>query len=253
MSARDGSSGSDDLLPAGSGVFNTTHWTEVLLAGKTGSPEADSALEELCRTYWYPLYAFARRQGQNPSDAQDLTQQFFAVFLEKKYFSLADPNRGRFRSFLLASFKHFLANEHHRSKTIKRGGRTSFVSWDEALAETQYHNELSSYASPDKLFEHAWALTLLDKVMKELQREYSGAGKAKVFEALQVFLTGNRSEATYEEIGRGLAMSEAAIKMAVSRLRRRYGDRLREEIAQTVGEPSMVEEELRYLAGTLAS
>ena len=252
MSARDGTSQTDGLPPAGSGTFNTTHWTAVLLAGKSNSPEAASALEELCRTYWYPLYAFARRQGQNPSDAQDLTQQFFAVFLEKKYFGLADPNRGRFRSFLLASFKHFLANEHHRARAVKRGGRNSFVSWDEAVAEAQYRNELSSNVSPDKLFEHAWALTLLDKVMKDLQQEYSGGGKAKVFEALQVFLTGDSSEATYEEIGRGLEMSEAAIKMAVSRLRRRYGDRLRSEVAQTVNDPLMVEEELRHLVGTLA-
>jgi len=233
-------------------VFATTHWSMVMHAGRSGSPQADRALAELCCVYWYPLYAYARRQGHDPSDGQDLTQQFFAVFLEKNYFGLADPDRGRFRSFLLASFKHFLANEHYRIRAAKRGGRCTFVPWDEAVVEAHYRNELATEASPDKLFEHAWALTLLEKVMKDLQQEHVCLGKAKVFEALQVFLTGDKSEATYEEIGKGLQMSESAVKMAVSRLRRRYGERLRGEIAHTVADPAVVEEELRHLVGALS-
>ena len=244
-----------DQLPgqieASRGTFNTTHWSVVLLAGQDGTPEGASALEKLCRMYWYPLYAYARREGHDRSDGQDLTQQFFAVCFEKNSFSLADPDRGRFRNFLLTSFKHFLTNEHHRHRAAKRGGGCRFVSWDEAEVEARYQQELATEASPDKLFEQAWALTLLDKVMKDLRQEYVCGGKANVFDALQVFLTGDRSEATYEEIGKGLRKGESAVKMAVSRLRRRYGEMLRSEIARTVTEPGVVEDELRQLIGAL--
>ena len=232
--------------------FRTTHWSVVLLAGQDGSPEAASALENLCRTYWYPLYAYARRQGHSPPDGQDLTQQFFATFLEKKYFGLANPDRGRFRCFLLASFKHFLTNEYHRSRAAKHGGRCTFVSWDDANAEAHYRNESACETSPDKLFEQTWALTLLEKVMKDLQKEYIHAGKGRIFDALQVFLSGEKSEATYKEIGVGLLMSESAVKMAVSRLRHRYGAMLRSEIAQTVAGPASVEDELRDLLGAVS-
>jgi RNA polymerase sigma-70 factor (ECF subfamily) len=236
---------------AGGRDFCTTHWSVVLLAGKEGTPESASALENLCRTYWYPLYAYARRQGHSAPDGEDLTQQFFASFLEKKYFGLANPERGRFRSFLLASFKHFLANEYHRSHTVKRGGRFSIVCWDEANTEERYRHEPASEATPEKLFDQAWVLTLLEKVMKDLQREYVCAGKGRVFDALQVFLTGEKSEATYAEIGEGLQVGESAVKMAVSRLRQRYGEKLRSEIAHTLTEPTSVEEELRHLLSAL--
>ena len=145
-----------------------------------------------------------------------------------------------------------MANEHHRSRTAKRGGGCTFVSWDEVDAEKQYRNELAGETSPDRLFEHAWALTLLDKVMKDLQREYAGDGKGNIFDAFQIFLTGAKGETTYEEIGVGLQMSESAVKMAVSRLRRRYGDMLRREIAHTVAGPANVDEELRHLAAVLS-
>jgi len=237
---------------AAAGGFNTTHWSVVLLAGQEDSPQAASALEHLCRTYWYPLYAYARRQGHSPPDGEDLTQQFFAGFLEKKYFGLADPDRGRFRSFLLASFKHFLANEYNRSQTSKRGGQYAFVSWDEAEAEARYRNEVTHETSPDKLFEQTWVLTLLEKVMKDLQQDYVRAGKQKIFDALEVFLSGEKSEATYKEIGERLQMGESAVKMAVSRLRRRYGEMLRSEIAHTVTGPTCVEDELRHLLGALS-
>lgn len=231
-------------------AFNTTHWSVVHLAGQKDSPDAASALEQLCRTYWYPLYAYARRQGHSPPDGQDLTQQFFAVFLEKKYFGLANPERGRFRSFLLASFKHFLANDYHRNRTAKRGGRFAFISLDDT-SETRFRNEPAGEASPDKLFEQAWVLTLLEKVMKDLHQEYVGAGKGNVFDVLGIFLSGEKSEATYEEIGNRLQMSESAVKMAVSRLRRRYGELLRREIAHTLTGPTTVEDELGHLMDAL--
>src|SRR5262245_21529354 len=246
MNNRDERSLSGGQRGEGSCEFRTTHWSVVLLAGQE-SPQAATALEKLCRAYWYPLYAYARRQGHQPPDAQDLTQQFFAVFLEKKSFGLADPLRGRFRCFLLASFKHFLTNEHHRAHAAKRGGQYAFLSWEEAEPETLYRNEMPAAVSPDELFDRAWAVTLLDKVMKDLQQDYVRSGKDRVFEALQVFLSGEKAEATYERIGDSLQMGESAVKMAVSRLRRRYGEMLRGEIANTVSEPGAIEEELRYL------
>ncbi len=231
--------------------FSTTHWSVVLLAGQGESPQAATALEKLCRTYWYPLYAYARRRGHSPPDGEDLTQQFFAAFLEKKYFGLANPDRGRFRSFLLASFKHFLANEYHRSHAAKRGGGARVISWDAADTEERYRHEPASETTPDRLFDRTWVLTLLEKVMKELQQEYLRGGKGKLFGALEVFLSGGKAEGTYTEIGAELQMSESAIKMAVSRLRQRYGERLRSEIAHTVAGPAAVEEELRHLFSTL--
>jgi len=233
------------------GGFNTTHWSVVMLAGKD-SPQSASALEELCRNYWYPLYAFARRQGKTAPDAQDLTQQFFAVFLEKKYFGLANQDRGRFRSFLLGSFKHFLANEYYRNRAAKRGGACAFVSWDETEAEKHYANEPACELTPDKLFEQAWAFTVLQKVMETLRAEYARAHKAEMFEAVEIFLTGQKSDLTYKDIGDRLNMSESAIKMTVSRLRQRYGELLRREVAQTVTDPATIEEELRHLLGALS-
>lgn len=249
MSASEGPPGNG--LAAG-GDFTTTHWSVVLLAGQEGSADAATALERLCRMYWYPLYVYARRQGHNPSDGQDLTQQFFSVFLEKKYFGMADPDRGRFRSFLLSSFKHFLANEYHRGRAARRGGRCSFISWDAAGTEERYRHEPASDTTPDKVFERAWALTLLEKVMLDLRSEYTTVGKENLFNALQVFLSGEKSETTYVEIGQRLEMGESAVKMSVLRLRRRYGELLRSEIAHTVTGASNVEEELRHLRSALS-
>ena len=229
------------------GGFNTTHWSVVMLAGQENSPQAASALEKLCRDYWYPLYAYARRQGQSAADAQDSTQQFFAVFLEKKYFGLANRDRGRFRSFLLGSFKHFLTNEFHRASAVKRGGKCAFLSWDETEAETHYANEPARELTPDKLFDRAWALTLLQKVMENLRDEYVNSQKKQIFEALEFSLTGHKSELTYQEIGGPLGMGESAVKMAVSRLKQRYGEMLRKEIAHTVAAPGEVDQELRHL------
>lgn len=244
------SAGPHDAPPGGCG-FSTTHWSVVLLAGQEGTHASVSALESLCRGYWYPLYAFARRQGHGPEDGQDLTQQFFATFLEKKHFALADRERGRFRSFLLASFKHFLANEYHRGRAAKRGGGAKVISWDAADTEERYAHEPASAAAPDRQFDQAWAMTLLDRAMTGLRREYAEAGKEKVFDALQQFLSGEKSEVTYAALGAELGMGESAVKMAVSRLRQRYGERLRAEVAHTVNAPAAVDEELRYLFSAL--
>ncbi|HXJ61748.1 MAG TPA: sigma-70 family RNA polymerase sigma factor [Verrucomicrobiae bacterium] len=237
----------------GGGEFNTTHWSVVLLAGQDGSLEAADALEKLCRTYWYPLYVYCRRQGYGPPDGEDLTQQFFSVFLAKSSFAVATPDRGRFRNFLLASFRHFLANEHHRNRTAKRGGKFSIVSWDEIEPEARYQSEPMVGVTPEKLYEQTWAVTLLGKVAKDLQSEYVASGKGRIFDALHVYLTGDKADLTYEEIGATLQMGESAVKMAVSRLRQRYGLMLRHEIAHTVTDPASVEDELRHLVGVLSS
>lgn len=239
-------------LDRGGGYFNTTHWSVVLLAGQQDSPSAAAALDRLCRTYWYPLYAYCRRQGYSSPDGEDLTQQFFAVFLAKNSWASATPERGRFRNFLLASFKHFLANEYNRSQSAKRGGRHAFVSWEEMEAEANYQHEPGEGFTPERLFDQAWAFTLLGHAMKKLQTEYTSVGKQPLFDALQVFLTGEKTELTYEEIGANLKMGESAVKMAVSRLRQRYGQMLRREIAHTVADPALVEDELRHLLGVVS-
>lgn len=238
-----------DHGPAG---FHTTHWSAVFAAGRDASQEGLAALESLCRTYWYPLYAYSRRQGQSPADSEDLTQQFFAGFLERKSFESADPERGRFRNYLLASFKNFLANEHHRRTTAKRGGRFAFVSLDDTQLETHFQNEPSHHVTPEHQYDHAWAMTLLGKVARDLKAEYQAAGKAAAFDTLEVFLTGGRSDSGYDTISASLGVSESAVKMAVMRLRQRYGLLLRREIAQTLNDPSGVEDELRHLLQALS-
>ena len=234
------------------GTFNTTHWSVVMTAGQEDSPKATAALERLCLGYWYPLYAYCRRQGYSPADGEDLTQQFFAAFLERNSFATATPERGRFRNFLLASFKNFLANEHHRRTAIKRGGRMTFVSLDDTDFETHYRNEPADPFTPEHKFDQAWAMTLLGKVMKELKAEYVAADKGAAFETLHVFLTGEKTEMTYEKIGADLGVTESAVKMAVMRLRQRYGQMLRREIAHTLTDPAGVEDELRHLVEALS-
>lgn len=249
QSSQDGLTRAQD---AQGGHFDTTHWSVVLRAGRETSTECAAALEHLCRSYWYPLYTYCRCHGQSPPDAEDLTQHFFATFLIKNSFSAATPDRGRFRNFLLASFKNFLANEHHRRMTLKRGGRMAFVSLDDTDVETHYRNGAADRATPEHAYDHAWALTLLDKVMRDLKAEYETAGKLASFEKLQVFLTGSQGDATYEHLGAEMGVTESAVKMAVMRLRQRYGQKLRQEIAHTLNDPSAVEEELRHLVAALA-
>jgi RNA polymerase sigma-70 factor (ECF subfamily) len=233
--------------------FTTTHWSVVLEACQVESPLAADALEQLCRTYWYPLYAFVRRKGYSPPDAQDLTQDFFARLLEKKYIALADRSRGRFRSFLLTSLQHFLANEWAKTKTERRGGGHRIISWEEDEAEERYLAEPADNLAPDRIFERRWATGLLELVLARLREEYAAAAKSEQFEALKVFVWGEKSLASYAEIAGQLRMTEGAVKVAVYRLRQRYRELLRAQVARTVASESEIDEELRYLISTVSS
>ena len=229
------------------GNFRTTHWSVVLAAGGGPAPEAAVALERLCAVYWHPLYSYLRRWGQSPDDAQDLTQAFFAQLLERDSLRSVNRSKGKFRSFLLASLKHFLANERDRAGALKRGGAISFVSWDEAGAEERYRQAESLALPPDKAFEQSWATTLLEQVLTRLRADYAQAGQGVLFDALQVYLTGDKGAAPYAEMAARLNLGESALKMSIQRLRRRFGDLLREEIAHTVSRPEEIDQEIRAL------
>ncbi len=231
--------------------FATTHWSVVLSAGDAASSQASEALEKLCRTYWYPLYAYVRRQGNSPEDAQDLTQEFFARFLEKQIFRQARPERGRFRSFLLTSLKHFLVNEWHRATTHKRGGGHTPVPLDTVLAERLYSREPARDLAADQLYERSWALALLELVRARLRDEYAVEGRSDRFEIVERFLPGEESGLSYVEVARQFGMAEGTLKSDVHRFKQRYRQVLRAEIAHTVARPEDVDEELRHLLAVL--
>jgi RNA polymerase sigma-70 factor (ECF subfamily) len=231
--------------------FSTTHWSAVVSAGENDSPQAEAALASLCRAYWYPLYAYVRRQGHPVEDAQDLTQEFFARLLERKYLRRADPNRGRFRTFLLTSLKHFLINEWNKANREKRGGGRLIISLDAEETETRFRAEPADNRSPDKAFERRWAMVLLDRVLEQLQDEFAAAERGQLFEELKPCLTGEESESSYIEIGRRLGMTEGNLKVTVYRLRRRYRELLRAEVARTVDDPKAIDEEMRDLFAAL--
>lgn len=233
-------------------AFVTTHWSVVLAAGRSETTQARNALEQLCRTYWQPLYAYVRRCGHSPEDAKDLTQEFFARLLERKLVAKADPRRGRFRSFLLASLKHFLAHEWEKAHARKRGGGAQVLPLEFDTAESRCGQPIAPGDTPDRAFDRQWALTLLDVVLARLRREYSDAGREDLFLGLKDTLAGGRSEIPYRELADRLRMSEGAVKVAAHRLRRRYRELLREEIAHTVSGPEEVEEELRQLLAALS-
>jgi RNA polymerase sigma factor (sigma-70 family) len=251
MNSERGSTSTSASKARSAGVFATTRWTMVMQAG-TDSPNAQQALETLCRNYWYPLYAYVRRQGHNPHDAQDLTQAFFARLLQKNY--LADVNRekGRFRSFLLASLKHFLANEWDRERALKRGGGKKLIALDEDSAESRYKLEPKDDLSADRIYERRWALTLLDQVLAKLRAEFEADSKAHHFEALKDYLAAGRASVSYAQAAERLGMNEGAVKVAVHRLRKRYRELLRAEIAQTVATASEIEAEIRHLFAALS-
>ncbi len=239
--------------PQASGsCFASTRWTVVLSAGDPSSPQAAIALETLCRAYWYPLYAYIRRLGHSPEDAQDLTQGFFAQLLERNLVAKADPERGRFRSFLLASLKRFLAHEWEKAGARKRGGHARVIPLDLDTAETRCVRVAAPGDTPDQAFDHQWALALLDVVLSRLRKEYTDSGRDELFVGLKETLSGGRSEIPYRELAGRLGLSEGALKVAAHRLRRRYRELLREEIANTVAGPEEVEEELRHLFAALA-
>lgn len=227
--------------------FATTHWSLVLKAGRSDSTQARHALEKLCRTYWFPLYAYVRRRGYNPEDAQDLTQGFFVRLLEHQSIAAADPERGRFRSFMLGAMNHFLADERARAQAQKRGGGRHVVHLDVAAAEQRLDSELKDNITPDKAFDRQWAAALLNAVLDGLAEEYAGEGKKDLFEALKQTLAGARESQPYAELAQCLAMNEGAVRTAVHRLRKRYRELLRTEIANTVGSEAEVEEEIRHL------
>lgn len=227
--------------------FRTTRWTLVVAAGAGDRTEARRSLSELCERYWFPLYAYLRRRGHSEAEAQDLTQGFFAFLLEKGVLAAADPERGRFRSFLLASLNNYVANEWHREQAVKRGGGRSPLSLDFEAAEGHYRLQAAEGASPEQLYDRQWAVTQLDRVLRRLEQEAIRASSAERFQALKGYLAGEGAGAPYREIAARLAMSESAVKVAVHRLRCRFGHLLREQVAETLADPSRTDEEIRNL------
>jgi DNA-directed RNA polymerase specialized sigma24 family protein len=233
-------------------VFVTTQWTIVLRAGGEHSREKEEALEKLCRTYWYPLYVFIRRSGSNQHDAEDLTQAFFARLLEKEYLIGLDRNKGKFRSYLLAAFQHFVANQRREARAQKRGGGCSFIALDDPAIEERFLHSSFTGVTAEQSYERQWAMTLLEQVVARLRNEFVSAGKAALFDELKIFLTGEKRACSYAELAMKLGSTEGALKMTVSRMRQRYGEMLRAEIANTVSQSEEVEEELRALFGALS-
>ena len=229
------------------GWFKTTHWSVVLEAGRRDSLQADAALARLCQTYWPPVYSYVRRLGHSPEDAKDLTQEFFFRLVEKRYLDSLDRETGKFRSFLLVVLKRFLANEWDRANRQKRGGGRQILSLDGVDTEMRALAEPVDERTPERVFERRWALAVLEQVMDQLQAEQIEAGNGELFRDLNDFLGGSRGGDSYAEVAARWQMSEGALRVAVHRLRRRYRDILREEIANTVTNPEDIEEEIRHL------
>jgi DNA-directed RNA polymerase specialized sigma24 family protein len=238
-------------LSSADGRFPTTRWSRVVAAGDRASPAADEALAELCAAYWFPLYAFIRRKGNDPDRALDLTQGYFARLLQGGTVSAADPALGRFRSFLLADCGHFLAHEREREGAARRGGGRALVSIDARDAEGRYLLEPAHQQTPERLFERDWALALLEGVLAGLRRDYERSGRGAVFEALKGVLTAGSRPVPQAELAACLGMSEAAVQVAIHRLRGRYREAVRAAIAATVTDEAEVEDELRALFAAL--
>lgn len=235
----------------GPAQFATTHWSVVLAAGNQNFPNQTEALEKLCRTYWYPLYAYVRRRGWGPEDAQDLTQEFFTRLLKKNYPAQADPAKGKFRSFLLLTLNHFLADEFDRATTRKRGGGQVFISLDQDVAEGRYRQELSADLTPEKLFERRWAQSIVEQALKRLRAEFGAETQPEAYGVLKAFEPGEQITLSYAEAASRLGISESAVKSKVHRLRQRHRELIREEIAQTVSTATEIDEELRHLITVL--
>lgn len=235
------------------GQFPTTCWSRVIAAGSPDAPGTREALAVLCNAYWYPLYAYIRRRGHPPEQAQDLTQDFFAYVLERDLFAKADPVRGRFRSFLRAVCDHQLSDQRDRKNALKRGGGRPPLPIDALDAEGRYAREPAHEMTPDRIFDRSWALTLLSRVLDQLQREYHDAGRAATFEVLRVVLTGGSESISHATIADRLGTTEGAVRVAVHRLRRRYGVLLRQEIAGTLDDPAEIDDEIRALFSAIES
>jgi RNA polymerase sigma-70 factor (ECF subfamily) len=232
--------------------FATTHWSVVLAAGKNSSPEQKQALETLCQSYWFPLYAYLRRRGCDRHQAEDVAQAFFAHILEKQGLRTADPQYGRFRSFLLVRLKGFLSDERDRAQAKKRGGGQKIISLGIQNAESQYALEPSIQLSPEMLFEKSWALKVLDRTMDRLEADMAESGKQEQFEHLKVYLTTDKDAIPYEAMATELSMTEGSVRVAVHRLRKRYRNFLRDEVAQTVSDGDQIDEEIGHLFSALA-
>jgi len=238
--------------PLGTRHFATTQWSLVRAASpdQMNQSRARAALEELCRTYWYPLYAFVRSRGYSAEDAQDLTQAFFAIFIEKEGFASADRERGRFRSYLLGAMKHFLANEWHKAQTQKRGGKVQFIELDALNPEARYAEASKQSDNPELLFDREWALQVVAVALQELREEMVKTGKSKQFDLLKGSLTG-QEDLPREQTAAQMGMSSSSIKVAVHRLRQRYRNLLRAAVAETVCNEADLEDEMRYLVTVL--
>jgi len=234
-----------------SGKVATTQWSQVLAARDGTDTEARAALESLCQTYWQPLYAYIRHQGADPDEARDLTQGFFAEFLEKDLLADVDPEKGRFRAFLLASLRHFLAHQRRSARTLKKGGGTHTLSLDTDVGEMGYALQSSEQLTPIDVFEQRWATAVLERAMTRLQHDTAATGDAPHFERLTPYLTGTEPQTPYSDVAAALRITEGAVATAVHRLRQRYGKCLRTEIAETVADPSQVDDELRHLLATV--
>jgi RNA polymerase sigma-70 factor (ECF subfamily) len=233
----------------GSSQFPTTRWTLVVAAGDPDRKDAHSALVSLCENYWYPLYAYLRRRGYQADSAQDLTQEFFIRVLSGRYLDRADPEKGRFRAFLLTSLKYFVADEEDRNRALKRGGG-AVLPLEFPAGEERYQHEPAHDETPERIFERRWALSVLDRVVERLRSEFVQHGRPEHFDRLKIFLLG-QSDAPYAALAREMNTSEGALKVAIHRLRKRYRELFRQEIADTVADPAEVESELRYLATVL--
>ena len=242
---------SSDGVPSGQASFDTTRWSVVTAAGDRLSPNAAAALETLCRAYWYPLYAYVRRRGLSPLDAQDVTQEFFCRLIGKNYLESVDRSRGSFRSFLLASINHLLANEWDKARALKRGGGRQIISLDAEAAEGRFVQEPAAHDSPEKAFDRRWALTLLDRALACLRDEFAADGKLAQFDLLKVFLSDVAGDGDYSALAEPLRMEPGGVAVAVHRLRVRYREIVRAEIAQTVANEAELKAEMRHLFATL--
>jgi RNA polymerase sigma-70 factor (ECF subfamily) len=243
----------DDPKERDGAQFHTTRWTLVMVSAQSQAAAGKSALAELCRIYWYPLYSFARRRGHTPHDAQDLTQGFFLHLLEHRALTQVDRLKGKFRSFLLASFQNYLSNQAQRARSLKRGKEYEFVSLDWESAENRYRLEPADYLTAEKIFDARWAMTLLNHVMLELGRAYTAEGKSATFQALEIFLRfgDSRPSPSYEDLAPTLGVSPTGVKTLVHRLRKRYTALLREEVARTVSDPEEIDGEIHSLCDAL--
>lgn len=233
--------------PGASPVFATTRWSVVLRARDEGADESARALEQLCREYWYPIYAFARRQGHAPADAEDLTQGFFLLFLERAFVRKVDPGKGKFRTYLLSAFKNYLIDEHHRAAAEKRGGGRRLLSLDQPEPEDRYRLEAVDTMDPQRQYETSWAMTLLELVLRTLGREFEEADKGALFADLKAHLLAEPTAETYEAIGRRHGLSESAVTNVVYRMRKRYKEIFRQTVLDTLDEPSEFEAEMHSL------